>query len=269
MSYSSPNVAIPAFAIAPWRWAAAGALGGLLIAFVLFAPARWLATLVLQASGGHAMLAAPRGNFWQGSAQLVLSGGAGSLDAVALPGQVSWRIRPAWTGLDLKLNAECCMQQAWQVQARTSGWGGVQLTLSDSQSQWPAALLSGLGTPWNTVQAQGQLAASTQGLNARWMQGRLELAGRLQLDALKMSSRLSTLQPMGSYRVTLTGGNPSTLELITLDGSLLLTGQGQWVGQRLRFDGSASATPGSVDALSNLLNIIGRRNGATAVIKVG
>lgn len=96
MSYSSPNVAIPAFANAPWRWAAAGALGGLLIAFVLFAPARWLATLVLQASGGHAMLAAPRGNFWQGSAQLVLSGGAGSLDAVALPGQVSWRIRPAW-----------------------------------------------------------------------------------------------------------------------------------------------------------------------------
>ena len=74
---------------------------------------------------------------------------------------------------------------------------------------------------------------------------------------------------MGSYRVTLTGGNPSTLELSTLDGSLLLTGQGQWVGQRLRFDGAASATPGSVDALSNLLNIIGRRNGATAVIKVG
>ena len=269
MAYSTPHPASPAFATAPWRWAVAGALGGLVLAFVLFAPARWLAALVLQASGGHAVLAAPRGSFWQGSAQLVLSGGAGSLDAVALPGQLRWRIRPAWTGLDVQLNAECCMQQAWQLQARSAGWAGAQLTLSDSQSQWPAALLSGLGTPWNTVQAQGQLAASTQGLNARWTQGRLALAGRLQLDALNMSSRLSTLQPMGSYRVTLTGGNPSLLELSTLDGSLLLTGQGRWVGQRLHFDGAASATPGSVDALSNLLNIIGRRNGATAVIKVG
>ncbi len=269
MPYPTPTAASPALATAPWRWAAAGALGGLVLALVLFAPARWLAALVLQASGGHAVLAAPRGSFWQGSAQLVLSGGAGSLDAVALPGQVSWRIRPAWTGLDLQLNAECCMQQAWRLQARSAGWGGVQLALSDSQSQWPAALLSGLGTPWNTVQAQGQLAASTQGLSARWAQGRLALAGRLQLDALQISSRLSTLQPMGSYRLMLTGGSPPTLELSTLDGSLQLTGQGQWVGQRLRFNGAASATPGSVDALSNLLNIIGRRNGATAVITVG
>ncbi|CDS53767.1 General secretion pathway protein N [Polaromonas sp. CG9_12] len=247
----------------------AGALGGLVLALGLFAPARWLAALVLQASGGHALLAAPRGNFWQGSARLVLSGGAGSLDAVALPGQVSWRIRPDWTGLELQLHAECCMQQAWRLQARPTGWSGVQLAISDSQSQWPAALLSGLGTPWNTVQAQGQLAASTQGLKAQWTQGRLVLAGRLQLDALQISSRLSTLHPMGSYRLMLTGGSPPTLELSTLDGSLQLTGQGQWVGQRLRFDGAASASPGSVDALSNLLNIIGRRNGATAVITVG
>lgn len=269
MPYPTPTAASPAFATAPWRWAAAGALSGLVLALILFAPARWLTALVLQASGGHAVLAAPRGSFWQGSAQLVLSGGAGSLDAVALPGQVSWRIRPAWTGLDLQLNADCCMQQAWRLQARPAGWGGVQLALSDSQSQWPAALLSGLGTPWNTVQAQGQLAASTQDLNARWTQGRLALAGRLQLDALQISSRLSTLQPMGSYRLLLQGGSPPTLALSTLDGSLVLTGQGRWVGQRLVFDGAASATPGSVDALSNLLNIIGRRNGATAVIKVG
>jgi len=261
--------ASPAHAIAPWRWAAAGILVGGVLALVLFAPARWLASLVQQASGEHVVLAAPRGSFWQGSAQLVLSGGAGSLDAMALPGQVSWRIRPAWTGLDVQLNAECCMRQAWSLQARPMGWDGVQLALSDSQSQWPAALLSGLGTPWNTLQVQGQLAASTHGLNARWTQGRLALAGRLQLDALQISSRLSTLRPMGSYRLTLLGGSPSALELSTLEGNLQLTGQGQWIGQRLVFDGAASATPGSVDALSNLLNIIGRRKGATAVIKVG
>lgn len=269
MPYPMPIAAVSALAAAPWRWATAGVAAGLLLALVFFAPARWLAALVHQASGEHVVLASPRGGFWQGSAQLVLSGGAGSLDAVALPGQVRWRIRPAWTGLNLQVDAECCMQQPWQLQARPAGWGGMALALSDSQSQWPAGLLSGLGTPWNTVQAQGNLAASTQGFNARWSQGRMELAGRLQLDALQISSRLSTLRPIGSYRFTLTGGSPPTLELSTLEGRLQLTGQGRWVGQRLRFDGAASATPESVDALSNLLNIIGRRNGATAVIKVG
>ena len=255
--------------VTPWRWSAAGAFAGLVIAIGLFAPARWLAALVNQASGEQVVLAAPRGSFWQGSAQLVFAGGTGSRDGVTLPGQLTWRIRPAFNGLNLELNADCCMQQALQVQVKPAGWSGVQFAVADSQSRWPAGLLAGLGTPWNTVQAQGELAASTQNFTARWLQGQLSLAGRLQLDALQMSSRLSTLRPMGSYRLLLQGGNPSTLQLNTLDGSLVLTGQGQWIGQRLRFDGAASAKPGSIDALSNLLNIIGRRNGATAIIKVG
>ena len=247
----------------------AGALAGLMLALLVFAPARWLAALMQQASGGHVVLAAARGSVWQGSAQLVLSGGAGSRDALALPGRVNWRIRPDWKGVTAVLNAECCTQQALQLKAMPAGWGGVRLVLADGQSRWPAGLLAGLGTPWNTVQAQGQLMASTQGFTVQWVQGQFSLAGRLQLDATEISSRLSTLRPMGSYRLTLQGGAASTLELNTLDGSLQLTGQGRWVGQRLRFDGAASATPESVDALSNLLNIIGRRNGATAIIKVG
>ena len=46
----------------------AGALAGLMLALLVFAPARWLAALVRQASGAHVVLAAPRGGFWQGSA---------------------------------------------------------------------------------------------------------------------------------------------------------------------------------------------------------
>ncbi|MDQ3058019.1 MAG: type II secretion system protein N [Pseudomonadota bacterium] len=256
-------------ATSPWRWALAGTLAGLVLASVLFAPARWLATLVQQASGERIMLLAPQGSIWQGSAQLVLSGGSGSRNAMALPGALAWRLRPAWNGARLELNAPCCIRQPLTLRATPAGWGGVHLALSDGQSQWPASLLAGLGTPWNTVQAQGQLAASTQGFSLQWQQGRLSLAGRLQIDATQISSRLSTLQPMGSYRLTLQGGATSTLALDTLEGSLQLSGQGQWAGQRLHFDGAASAAPESVEALSNLLNIIGRRNGARAIIKVG
>lgn len=256
-------------AATPWRWALAGALAGLLLATVLLAPARWLAALVQQASGEQVMLLAPQGSVWQGSAQLVLSGGSGSRNAMALPGRLAWRLRPAWRGASLELSADCCTRQPLDLQLTPLGWSSARLTLSDSQSQWPASLLSGLGTPWNTVQAQGLLAASTEDFSLKWAQGKLSLTGRLQIDATRISSRLSTLQPMGSYRVTLQGGATPTLALDTLEGRLQLSGQGQWVGQRLRFTGAASAAPESVEALTNLLNIIGRRNGARAIIKVG
>ena len=148
-------------------------------------------------------------------------------------------------------------------------WGGARLVLADSLSQWPAQVLTGLGTPWNTVQAEGQLMLSTQGLVIEWAAARLQFAGRAQLDATQISSRLSTLKPMGSYRVTLLGGATPSLQLETLEGSLQLSGSGQWIGAKLRFEGSASATPERLDALTNLLNIIGRRDGARAIIKVG
>ena len=74
---------------------------------------------------------------------------------------------------------------------------------------------------------------------------------------------------MGSYRLTLQGGAAPTLALQTLQGDLQLSGSGQWVGQRLRFSGEASAAPEREGALSNLLNIIGRRNGARSLITLG
>lgn len=252
----------------PWRWAWAGAALGLGLALLLYAPARWLAAGLAQASQGQVQLADARGTVWNGSAQLVLAGGAGSRDSTALPERLSWRIRPAGLGLSARLLAECCMAQPLQLQA-SPHWGGARIRLADSQSHWPAPLLAGLGAPWNTLQPEGQLTLSTQALVADWNAGRLVLAGQARLEAIDMASRLSTLKPMGSYRLTLSGGNPTTLQLETLGGSLQLTGQGQWVGARLRFEGVATAAPDRVDALSNLLNILGRRDGARAIIKVG
>ena len=93
--------------------------------------------------------------------------------------------------------------------------------------------------------------------------------GRAELEALRVASRLSTLRPMGSYRITLQGGTQATLRLETLEGSLQLSGTGQWVGQRLRFRGEASAVPGREGVLANLLNIIGRRSGERSIISIG
>ncbi|OIP16632.1 MAG: general secretion pathway protein GspN [Comamonadaceae bacterium CG2_30_59_20] len=255
-------------AVTPWRWALSGALLGLLLSTLVFAPARWLSALVQRASAGQVLLQQASGTVWTGSARVTLTGGVGSQDSATLPGRLGWHLAPALTSARLTLNADCCLQQAWAMHLQPR-WNGLRLTLSDAQSQWPASLLAGLGTPWNTVQPQGELNLSTQGLTLDWAAGRLQLSGAAQLDAMNLSSHLSTLRPMGSYRFSLTGGTPVMLALTTLQGSLQVSGSGQWVGGQLRFNGEASAVAEHQAALSNLLNLIGRRNGARSIIKVG
>jgi len=252
----------------PWAWAAAGAVAGVLYALVAFAPARWLAGAVEQASRGQVVLADARGTVWDGSARLVLTGGHGSTDAAALPGRVAWRLQARWDGAAAQLRAECCTPEALGLRARwrLAGW---RLQVEDAVSRWPAGLLAGLGTPWNTLQLDGEVHLATRGLSVEWTEGRPRVDGRAELEALRVASRLSTLRPMGSYRITLQGGTQATLRLETLEGSLQLSGTGQWVGQRLRFRGEASAVPGREGVLANLLNIIGRRSGERSIISIG
>lgn len=252
----------------PWGWALGGSVAGLLLALVLFAPARWLAAAVHAATGGQVVLADARGTVWSGSAQVVLTGGAGSSDAAALPGRLAWTLHPRWDGVLARLQPECCSDAPIPVRAQWR-WGGMRVAVGDSTSRWPARVAAGLGTPWNTLQLDGELALSTQGLSVEWVAGRLAIAGRADLVASRIASRLSTLRPMGSYRITLQGGTPATLRLQTLEGSLQLSGTGQWVGSRLRFRGEASAAPEREAALASLLNIIGRRSGARSLISIG
>lgn len=251
-----------------WSWALAGALVGVLLALVLFAPAQWVADSVTRRTERRVLLTDARGTVWNGSAELVLTGGAGSADAAALPTRVEWRLRPRWDGVAAEISSLCCTTAPVRVRAGWR-WGGGHADIGPSQSHWPAGLLSGLGTPWNTLQLDGELRLATQGLSVEWVSGRLAIAGQAELTAQRISSRLSTLRPMGSYRITLQGGQTPTLQLDTLEGSLNLTGRGSWVGSRLRFSGVATAAPDRESALSNLLNIIGRRSGARSIITIG
>ncbi len=269
---SRSNTQAASAARSPWSMALLGALLGLVLALAVWAPARWLAWGVAQASQGQVQWLNPRGTVWQGSAQLLLSGGAGSRQPQALPGRLHWTLSPALTGLGLSWRADCCMAQAASVQVAL-GWNTLHMQVSDHGSNWPAALLSGLGAPWNTLQTEGQLQLRTEALQLHWAQGRLQMQGLLALNLQEMSSRLSPVKPMGSYRVALTGtpeGTPTPgLELSTLQGPLLLSGQGQWVGQRLRFTGEARAAEGHEAAFDNLLNILGRRQGARSLLSLG
>ena len=253
---------------APWRWAVVGGILGLLLAVVLLAPAGWLAAALHQATLGRVQLVETVGTVWTGSGRLLLTGGSGSRDSAALSGRVKWKLRPAGLALGLDLSADCCTPRPLQVRAEPR-WSGVSVQIFDNTSEWPTNLLSGLGAPWNTVRADGNLQLMTQGLTLEWLKGQVAVSGRAELTAVGLTSSLTTLKPMGSYRISLTGGNTIELKLTTLQGGLQLSGSGRWVGSRLQFEGVASAAPNDEAALSNLLNIIGRRNGPRSIITLG
>lgn len=253
---------------AAWGPAAWGALLGLSLALLVWAPAQWLAWGVSQASQGQVQWLDARGTVWAGSAHWVLSGGTGSRSQQALPGRLHWTLLPTWTGLRLRWLADCCMTEAASLQVQ-AGLSSLQLQASDSSTQWPAAFLTGLGSPWNTLQLDGQLRLRTEALKLNWTQGRLQIKGLAELQVKNLSSSLSSIKPIGSYQLQLRGPAKGTatpsLQLNTLEGPLHLTGQSQWMGFRLRFTGEASAQEGHEAGLANLLNILGHRQGARSL----
>ena len=279
------------------RWAVGGALLGGLLALGAFVPAAWMARQLSDASGQRLILADARGTAWSGHAVLVLTGGVDSRDAAALPGRLHWRL--TWHGgaPALRLEQACCIDSALLVRWRPGlaatrfelltlpAESGALASAADANAaaaapaagpatigHWPVAWLAGLGAPLNTLRLSGSMKLSAQDLSLESVQGRLVLGGRAELALNGVGSRLSTLDVLGDYRLSVQGdprGQAATLQLHTTSGALQLSGEGQWAASRLRFNGQASAAPGFESALNNLLNIIGRRQGALSLISIG
>ena len=179
------------------RWAGTGAIVGAVVGLIAFAPAAWLARAVASATGDRVLLTDARGTLWNGSALPVLTGGPGSRDASALPGRLEWNL--AWRGLAVEIRARqaCCLRGELRALVRP-GFGGfsVQVTPAESNTigQWPADWLSGLGTPWNTLQLAGTLRLTSPGLTIESVQGRVRFSGEAALDVANAASRVATLR---------------------------------------------------------------------------
>jgi general secretion pathway protein N len=256
------NRSAGASARAPWRLALLGLSLGLGLGLLTLAPARWLAPWV--AAHTPFRLVDAQGTIWRGSTRLMLTAGPGSRDRALLPDRIQWQA----TFSGLHLQALCCMSEPLRLSMRLFG-GPARLSVSDQRSLWPAEVLSGLGTPMNTLAPTGRLLLQTADLHWHWSPSGPQLGGQLTVELQNLGSALSTLRPMGHYRLALQGGTQPQLTLSTIAGALQLQGQGRWQSGRWRFTGQASAEPGLEPALGNILNIIGRREGARSIISIG
>jgi general secretion pathway protein N len=270
---AATGLALPGRSARRWMWV--GIVAGALLALGVYAPARWLASALASASQGRVLLADASGSLWNGSAVLVLAGGEGALESRMLPGRLSWTLQPRLTGLDLQLQHDCCINGRPLIRL-LPGAGTLRVEVrqqGDWLGSWPAALLVGLGTPWNTLQPGGDLRLSTPGFALVWAAGRFAFEGRADIDWRDVSSRVATLPRLGSYHLALastpTEAGTANLLLSTVEGPLLLSGSGSWSASGLRLRGEATAAEADQPALANLLNIIGRRDGARSLISIG
>lgn len=272
MQHRSPPS--PAQASSRWAWLGVGL--GLSGAFVTQAPAYWLTPLLAQVSQQRMLLQDPQGTIWNGSAQWVLNEGPhnSAIATKSLPTRVTWQLAPhidfasPSVGLRAWVASACCTPEPVRIDVSPL-WRGVRVQVSDHTSQWPAAWLVGLGAPWNTVQPDGAMQLHTAQM--RWEQrgDATQLFGQAELQLRQLTTRLSTLRPLGSYRLRLHGGDTIALTLDTLEGSLQLQGSGQLKNGHVQFNGEATAAPDAQDALSNLLNVLGQRQGNKSILKMG
>jgi general secretion pathway protein N len=240
-------------------WILGGALSSSAVVLAM-APAAWITPQFARQSGGHVNLVDPAGSIWHGSATLMLAAGSDMSAATLLPGRIEWRTGfwPLFTGrLRMVMRHSEAMPDPITVDATLRS-----ATVTPGTLAVPASLLSGLGAPFNTLDLQGDVQLSW----SEWRSFNRQAFGQLILTLNDVSSRISLVKPLGSYRVTLQAqGTSSVLDLTTLKGPLMLSGSGTVSGASTSFHGTASATPEARENLAGLLNLLGRPSGLGTV----
>lgn len=262
----------------PLAFLAIAVLGALFFG-VAVVPARYADAALAQATQGRMRLAQAEGTVWNGSARLVLVdgdaiGAAGApargdpvdapLAGVAIPGRLEWTVRalPLLVG---RIDAQLRFDRVARPVRVHGGWR--ELRIDAGAVELPSVELGRLGSPWNTIRPAGALHLSWENLVLR-PEG---FDGRARIELREASSAMTPVRPLGSYRVDVVGREShAELSLATIDGPLRLRGNGRFDADRgLRFVAEASVEAGERERLESLLGLIGPREGAHTIIRIG
>lgn len=240
-------------------WLAVAVLANAAVMLTLL-PAAWITPQFAKQTHGHVNLVNPAGSLWHGSATLMLAAGSDMSAATLLPGRIEWRTAfwPLFTGrVRMIMRHSEAMPDPITFDASLRS-----ATITAGALAVPASLLSGLGAPFNTLDLQGDVRLAW----SDWRRFNQEAFGQLTVTLNDVSSRVSLVKPLGSYRLLFQAqGVSSTLDLTTLKGPLMLTGNGTVSAVSTSFRGTASAAPEAHDNLAGLLNLLGRPSGPDTV----
>ena len=227
-------------------------------------PVKWLSTVISEKTACKVMLIQPTGTLWQGSTSFGFSEKKiGELKTCSAPYGMTERF--SWNSHCSLLDLQC----KWIVQHSNLErpvdvgvtLGG--LTVNANQAELPGNFLESLGTPWNSLHPRGRL--KLQWSDMKW---NVAPTGLVEIQFLDVTSAISLIKPLGSYAIKLQLNQDVKIDLLTLNGPLLLNGKGLLANGKLSFQGDASALPESQDSLVGLLAIIGSKDGSVYHLKM-
>jgi general secretion pathway protein N len=225
------------------------------VTVVVRAPAAWLGDWLEDHT--RVRLLDARGTVWHGSAFIGFSNGR---EITLVPGRIEWQVDGLRAG-----GIGARVTHAWLSGPLQLSLAREGVTFAKGAARLPAGVLASAGAPFNTLRPGGTLEASWTDTVLRGA----ALTGDVQIDWRDASSALSTVAPIGSYRLRVTGrGDGPALELATLSGPLQLQGRGKIEGARIRFNGTAGAEADMRPALNGLLGVLGMRSGDKVLLAI-
>lgn len=222
-----------------------------LLTLLITAPASLLDRCLQYASQGRLLLANANGTVWNGSATPALRTQDGRL--IGLP-FLRWEIAvpPLFTG---KIQTRLQWDDQPPASAMEAIFSFNRIELHHALFQLPAQVLNEVSPMLKPAQFRGQIQIQYDHL----VFSGSGIDGNAVVDWRQASSALSSIAPLGSYRLALNGmGKRINIGLTTTSGILLLEGDGNWLaGQGLEFHGKAQASAGNYNNLTDLLHHLG------------
>ena len=233
-----------------WRAFALFAIA-FIITLIVAAPATLLARLVEGSSNGQFALANASGTVWQGSATPVIRQRSGNFLALE---KLHWDIAllPLFTGKIITRMRWDNVEQGLPMVATVSL---DQIELRNAVIPLQAVILGELSPMLQPVQLSGKIQIKSD----QFTFSKSGINGNAIADWTNAGSVLSSVNPLGSYRINLAGaGGQLDVTLMTTSGVLLLEGKGNFTrNQGLKFQATARATADSKGSLDELLRNFG------------
>ena len=238
-------------------------LGGIIVTLIVLLwqlPARWVLATIGTQTQCRVIAESPNGSLWQGSAAIGFSepaiDGKSCRPALAVTERLYWQMSCSPFSLSCKVTIETpALTKPLLISIKPG-----EIRVADNEARLPAQILEVLGAPWTLLHPRAQL-------HARWTDLSFQepnANGSIRISLNDLISPISQIQPLGSYDVQgELSSNGLNYTLSTSKGPLLLQAQGTVTPQGATGPGDANATPEMKEALTGLLNLIGKRQGDT------
>lgn len=226
-----------------------------LLFLIVEMPASWFAWSLNHFTHGSIQLDPIAGGLWQGTGRLVY------YYPPTMPhdlGNTEWHVNPLWLLAGR-------VQMNWLSNAQdtrlntTIRLNSGKVELLDTEATFPAQSMGGVYPAVALISPQGQVRLHTNKL----MLNQDGMTGDGDIQWLEAGSAVTTVQPLGDYRLEIVGaGKTANLKLSTLRGALELTGQGKWelTTGRIQFNGYATPHERTPE-LEPLLKLLGDDQG--------